>query len=204
MNGRRRRLFDQVSLCLQNKQSRTSDSLLLPACRVYPSLPFFLPLSLSLSNCTAIQLRSLNKSLGTYSNESMEQALGLLLLLFTPTCFPLYNSLPSLWTSTKAWKIVDLLAYLLLSFKLRDTPKWFGCCTKSYLSKSPLLTQNSEAIVERHDDDFADGGQDAAVVRIARSPAVRFTMDEHDDGVARPQGGRTRCKSICEEKKTFN
>ena len=66
-----------------------------------------------------------------------------------------------------------------------------------------LLTQNSEAIVERHDHDFADGGQDAAVVRIARSPAVRFTVDEHDDGVARPQGGRTRCKSICEEKKNF-
>ena len=87
MNGRRRRLFDQVSLCLQNKQSRTSDSLLLPACRVYPSLPFFLPLSLSLSNCTAIQLRSLNKSLGTYSNESMEQALGLLLLLLHSDLF---------------------------------------------------------------------------------------------------------------------
>ena len=203
MNGRRRRLFDQVSLCLQNKQSRTSDSLLLPAVFIQ-ACPFFslflslFPTALPFS-CDLWTNRSERIPMNQWSKH-----LAFFFFFFTPTCFPLYNSLPSLWTSTKAWKIVDLLAYLLLSFKLRDTPKWFGCCTKSYLSKSPLLTQNSEAIVERHDDDFADGGQDAAVVRIARSPAVRFTMDEHDDGVARPQGGRTRCKSICEEKKTFN
>lgn len=48
------------------------------------------------------------------------------------------------------------------------------------------LTQDSETIVERHDDDFANGGQNAAVVRIAGSPAVRFAVDENDDGVARP------------------
>lgn len=46
-----------------------------------------------------------------------------------------------------------------------------------------FITQNSEAIVNRHYDDFAVSSQRATVMKVARSPRKAFTVNVNHDGI---------------------
>ncbi len=44
----------------------------------------------------------------------------------------------------------------------------------------PVITENSESVVHGDDDDSAEAGEDAAVVRVSGSEFVRLSVDEQD------------------------
>ncbi len=59
------------------------------------------------------------------------------------------------------------------------------------------LTEHSEPVVHGDDDDAAEAGEDAAVVRVARAELVRLAVDEED------HRQQTRVVVTCGERDTI-
>ena len=54
------------------------------------------------------------------------------------------------------------------------------------------FTKNPEPVVEGDDDDGAEGGEDAGVPEVPRSPLERLPVHVHHDGKKRQSGCRKK------------